>query len=243
MNTNKKAIIIGATSGIGRALALILAENGYSVGITGRRAEKLEELRSQNPDAFVAKSFNVTETENIAQNMDDLVNSLGGLDIVIINSGTGYQNPDLDFEKERQAIEVNVVGFTSIADWAFRYFKEQGKGHIVAVSSVAGIRGNRWAAGYGASKAYIINYLQALSAKSRKEHLGICITDIRPGFVDTELINKDGGNLFWIAKTDVAARQIYRAIRRRSKVAYITKRWRIVGVGMKLLPRWIYNRI
>jgi short-subunit dehydrogenase len=241
MDTKYRAIVVGATSGIGRELAQILAQNGCLVGITGRRTEKLIELCTEYPDVFSMKAFDITDTDNVAQNLNALVEVLGGLDLVVINSGTGYRNADLDFEKERVAIDVNVLGFTCIADWAFRLFEKQGRGHIVAVSSVAGIRGNRWAPAYGATKAYIINYLEALRAKTQKERSKICITDIRPGFVNTELIN--GKGLFWVANVDKAAQQIYRAIRRKRKVVYITKRWRVVGAGMKLLPKWLYCRV
>ncbi len=237
----KRAIVVGATSGIGRGLAEILAQNGYVVGVTGRRAEKLAELQAQNPPAFRIKPFDVYDTDTVVQNLEELVAELGGLDLLVYNSGTGHRNPALDFDKEIEAIRVNVVGFTCVADWAYAFFARQNSGHLASVSSVAGIRGNRFAPAYGATKAYQINYLESLRAKAKKERCRIHITDIRPGFVDTTLAQGDG--VFWVAPVPKAARQIYKALRAKKQIAYITKRWRYVALLMKILPKGVWNKI
>jgi short-subunit dehydrogenase len=243
MNTNfsKRAIIVGATSGIGRELASIFAENGYLVGITGRRSNLLDELKTQKPDAFVAKPFDITETADVERHLDDLAAELGGMDLLIICSGTGQRNLKLNFQVELSAIDVNVKGFTCVIDWGFRYFSHLKGGQIAAITSIAGIRGNYDAPSYGASKAYNINYLQGLRWRAAREKLPITITDIRPGWVDTALAQ--GNRVFWVQPVDKAARQIYDAIRQKRKTAYITKRWRIIAGVMRILPDWIYNRI
>ena len=132
----KKAIIIGATSGIGKGLAKILAENNYKVGITGRRTELLDELKSQNTNSYFARTFDITKTELIGENLEALVSELGGLDLLIISSGTGDLNEKLEFEIEKRTIDTNVSGFTCIANWTFNYFENQKSGHFVAISSI-----------------------------------------------------------------------------------------------------------
>ncbi|MDR1757020.1 MAG: SDR family NAD(P)-dependent oxidoreductase [Culturomica sp.] len=237
----KRAIVVGATSGIGRGVAEVLSQNGYLVGITGRRSEKLAELQAQNPQAFRVKSFDVYDTDTVVQNLEELVAELGGLDLLLFNSGTGHRNPALDFDKEIEAIRVNVVGFTRVIDWAFAFFARQNSGHLASVSSIAGIRGNRFAPAYGATKAFQINYLESLRAKAGKEKRRMQITDIRPGFVDTAMAQ--GDNVFWVAPVEKAARQIYKALRSEKQIVYITKRWRYVALLMKILPKWLWNKI
>ncbi|MDR1021828.1 MAG: SDR family NAD(P)-dependent oxidoreductase [Prevotellaceae bacterium] len=237
----RKAIVVGATSGIGRGLAEVLVKNGYLVGITGRRAEKLAELKAQQPDSFCIAAFDVCDTNSVVQNLEKLVAELGGLDLLVINSGTGHRNPTLDFEKERTAIDVNVTGFTRVAGWAFSFFAKQKSGHLAAVSSIAGIRGNRYAPAYGATKAFQINYLESLRAKARKEGLPITVTDIRPGFVDTAMAQ--GDSLFWVAPVKKATVQIYKAIKAKKQIAYVTKRWRYVAIAMKIMPKYLFIRI
>jgi len=140
MNNRKKAIVIGATSGIGRELATLLAENNYQVGITGRRTELLESLKKEKPDSFLWRAFDVTDTKATIEHLEALIAELGGLDLLVISSGIGDVNQNLDFEIEKQAINLNVVGFTAICDWSFKYFEEQKHGHITAITSIAGLR-------------------------------------------------------------------------------------------------------
>jgi len=236
----KKAIVIGATSGIGEGLAKLLAENDYVAGITGRRSDLLVKIKNENPDKYIVKSFDVTVTDKIPQQLEELVNELGGLDLLVICSGTGKKNKSLDFAFEKRTIDTNVLGFTAIADWAYNYFERMQNGHLVVISSIAGLRGNRHAPSYSASKSYQINYIEALQQKAGNSKCPIFITDIRPGFVDTKMAQ--GDNLFWVSTVEKAAKQIYRAIQKKRKFAYITKRWRIIAVIMKLVPDWIYNK-
>ena len=237
----KKAIIIGATSGIGKGLAKILAENNYKVGITGRRTELLDELKSQNTNSYFARTFDITETEFIGENLEALVTELGGLDLLIISSGTGDLNEKLDFEIEKRTIDTNVSGFTCIANWTFKYFENQKSGHLVAISSIGGLRGSRIAPAYNATKAYQINYLEGLRQKARKLDQQIYVTDVRPGFVDTDMAKGEGQ--FWVATVDKAARQIFEAINQKKKIVYVTKRWRLIALILKRVPRQIYDRM
>lgn len=236
-----KAIIIGATSGIGKGLAEKLADNNFNVGITGRRTELLNELKLQKPNSFIDSIFDITDTKIIVEKLDKLVVELGGLDLLIISSGTGDLNEKLDFEIEKRTVETNVIGFTCVANWAFNYFESQKSGHLVAISSVGGLRGNRQAPAYNATKAYQINYLEGLRQKATKLKYPIFVTDIRPGFIDTAMAKGEGQ--FWVATVEKATRQIFDAIKNKKKIAYITKRWRIIGSIFKRIPRQIYDRM
>jgi len=237
----KKAIIIGASSGIGKGLSEIMVQNGYVLGIAGRRTELLEEIQSKYPESIIIKTIDITDLEHTVDLLEELALSVGRVELIILCSGTGHRNPKLDFEVEHPAIDTNVIGFTNVIDWAYRYlYEHECGGHIVAISSVAGLRGSRFAPGYSASKAYQSNYLEGVRQYSRHAKTNIHVTDVRPGFVDTAMAQGDG--IFWVASVEKAARQIFRAIRSKKRVAYITKRWQMVAILMKFVPKWIYER-
>lgn len=237
----KKAIVIGAISGMGRGLAKLLIENNYRVGITGRRNELLENLTDENPDSLISKSFDVTDTKATIKNLEALVAEIGGLDLLVISSGTGDLNKELDFAIDKRTIDTNVTGFTCIADWAFNYFERQKSGHLVAISSFGGLRGSRHSPSYNATKAYQINYLEGLRQKANFQKLPIIVTDIRPGFVNTDMAKGEG--LFWVASVEKASKQILNAIKAKKKIVYVTKRWRCLAAILKRIPNAVYGRI
>lgn len=237
----KKAIVIGATSGIGRELAKILADNNYKVGITGRRTELLTELKNESPNAYVIKTLDITNTENVHDKLDELKVELGGLDLLIISSGIGDINENLEFEIEKRTIDTNVTGWTCVVNWAYKYFEKQKYGHLVAITSAAGIRGSRQASSYNASKSFQINYLEGLRQKSHKTNKSIIVTDIRPGLVDTDMAK--GNGLFWVMPVEKATVQIFRAINNKKNVAYVTKRWGIIARILKVIPAFIYEKM
>ena len=222
----KKAIIVGATSGIGRQMAILLAENNYRVGITGRRLELLQELKDLKPNRYIVVGFDVTNISDVPLQLQQLADDLGGLDLLILSSGTGQINPTLDVSVGHHTNEVNVMGFTAVADWAFNFFQKQGYGHLAAITSVAAIRGSSHAPAYNASKAYQVNYLEGLRQKAGNLKLPVQVTDIRPGFVDTAMAQ---GGTFWVSPVDKAAKQIIKAIENKRDIVYITKRWRLVA--------------
>lgn len=236
----KKAIIIGATSGIGKELARLLVDNNYHVGITGRRIKLLEDLKKENPSQYVIKSFDIKDTKNISKHLNELTKELGGIDLLIISAGTGDINNKLNFDIEKRTIDTNVLGFTAIADWAFNFFQDQKHGHLVGISSIAGLRGSKEAPSYNATKAFQINYLEGLRQKANNLKK-VTITDIRPGFVKTRMAKGDGQ--FWVADPKKVAEQMLNAIRKKSKIAYVTKRWSLIAVVLKLLPKIIYDKM
>ena len=233
----KKAIIVGATSGIGSVLASILINNNYKVGITGRRLNLLEELKATSPDNYIIKSFDCTTASN-AVKLEELTEELGGLDLLIMSSGTGDENSQLNFEEDEKTVNLNVKAFTEIMNWSFNFFKKQGFGHITAISSVAGLRGSKVAPTYFASKAYQINYLESLRKMAKKN---IYITDIRPGYVDTAMAL--GDNLFWVSSKEKAAKQIFNYIKRKKDIGYVSKRWQLIAFALKIVPNFIYKRV
>ena len=236
-----KAIIIGATSGIGKSLAEILIQNGYSLGIIGRREDLLLSFQQQFPEKIYYRKMNVQDFSYVESICNELVSQLGGLSLLIISAGIGEENKLLDFSIENNIIKTNIQGFTCVADWGMKYFKNQGYGHLVNISSIAGIRGNGLAPSYNASKAYQINYLEGLRLNAYKSHSNIHVTDIRPGYVDTDMAKGEGK--FWVASVKKATEQIYDAIKRKKKVVYITKRWRLIGYLLKSLPYSILKKI
>lgn len=237
----KNAIIIGATSGIGKELARLLVDDGFKVGITGRRTELLESLKSENPASYFIKTFDVKDTKTAEEKLEELTTELGGLDLVILSSGTGDINDKLDFEIEFRTIETNVIGWTFIADWTFKYFEKQKYGHLTAISSIGGLRGSRQSTSYNATKAYQINYLEGLRQKATKLKEQIFVSDIRPGLVNTEMAKGEG--LFWVMPVEKTARQIYKAIKKKKKIAYVTKRWKLIASIVKRIPVQLYDRM
>lgn len=237
----KKIIIIGATSGIGRGLAELYAQEDCLIGIVGRRENLLKEICTLDKNKLFYQACDITHTEITISCLKAFVNKIGGMDLLIICAGTGELNPNLSYLLEEPTIQTNVIGFTSIADWGFRYFEQQKGGHLVTISSVGGIRGSGIAPAYNASKAYQINYMEGLRQKATKSPYPIYTTDIRPGFVDTAMAKGDG--LFWVTPVEKAVKQIKKAISRKKKIAYISERWRYVATLFRILPSAIYCRM
>ncbi len=236
----KKVIIIGATSGIGKALAKLYAQNNCLVGITGRRKRLLDGLQQEFPDNIVTECFDVTENDNI-ECIKNLTQQLGGLDLLIYNSGYGEPSEHLDFEIDKNTTDVNVNGFLEIVNFAFNYFVLEERGQIAATSSIAGIRGNSFAPAYSASKAYMSTYMEGLYLKAKRLKLPIFITDIQPGFVQTKMAKSE--KQFWVSSPEKAAQQIYTAIENKKRRAYITKRWWLIAMLMHLMPIYFYKKI
>ncbi len=242
----KKAIIIGATSGIGRELARMFAQNNWRVGVTGRRTELLDSLQAEFPDKIHTATFDVTGDDNIFH-LQQLIEKLGGLDLLIYNSGYGEPSATLDWTIDKHTTLTNVNGFVEITNYAFNYFVQRGEGHIAAISSIASARGNSWAPAYSASKAFMSNYLEGLHMKVSKmpgkegSELDISITDIQPGFIKTKMAK--GNKQFWVSPVDKAVKQIFKAIQQKKRKAYITKRWWIIAKLMKNLPYWLVKRV
>ena len=240
-----KVVIIGASSGIGLELAKLYAQAGCRVGITGRRKELLANFQQQFPSNVFTECFDVT-APGITAHLQSLIDQLGGLDILVYSAGFGEVSETLSWEVDYNITTTNVNGFIAVANYAFNYFLRQGSGQLAAISSIASIRGNSRSPAYSAAKAFISRYLEGLSIKAFrvKRHDGkrpaIFITDILPGFVNTKPIAAAGA--FWIAPVEKAAQQIYKAIEKKKRRVYITRRWRIIAWLLKVMPYNVYKR-
>ncbi len=233
-----KAIVIGTSSGIGRALAKELAANGYEVGLAGRRIQLMENLRREIVTPTYLKAMDLSRPEEARQLLAELIEEMGDVELIVVNSGVGHTDPP--WEIERQIIQVNVAGFAAVANRAMAYFVERGSGHLVGVSSIAALRGLR--AAYSASKSFDSTYLEGLRLKADKLGVDVQVTDVKPGFVDTEMTAGREG-MFWVATPEEAARQIFTAIRKKKRHVYVTRRWRLMGWLMKALPYPVVSKI
>ena len=241
MSISKKAIIIGGSSGIGKALSRILFNHGYMVGITGRRGNLLQVIKDElSSNNIYIKEFDVT-SDKAGECLQDLIDEMGGVDLIVISAGTGHIDPELTWGKEKDTIDVNVVGFSHMLNIAYQNFKKQSRGHIVGISSVCAFRGT-CCPSYSASKAFVSNYLEGVRIKSIKQGLDIVVTDVKPGFVDTPMARGDENDFFWMSSPEVAASQIFDAIVKRRKHVYVTKRWRLIAWILKIAPEFLLRK-
>ncbi|WP_457619215.1 SDR family NAD(P)-dependent oxidoreductase [Lutibacter sp.] len=229
----KNALIIGATSGIGKELAKLLVADNYKVVITGRREKLLQQIKETNPDKYIVKVQDVTDLRSSEELFTELKNELKTIDLIVFSSGVGNPNYKLEWDKELPTLQTNVIAATKIYGLAYNLFRKQGYGHLVGISSIASIRGNRHVPAYFASKAFQANYLESLWMKGKRSKADIVVTDIQPGFVDTSMAI---GKTFWMSTTEKATKQIYSAIKKKKKKAYITKRWRLIALLLKNIP-------
>lgn len=243
----KRVIIIGATSGLGRETAKLFVENGWKVGIAGRREDLLCSFADEHPLAKVeCERIDVTE-QNATDALQRLIEKTGGMDLMLLSSGIGYQNRNLVPETELATVRTNCEGFTRIVDYAFNYFKSsirEGRvdhGHIAVISSIAGTKGLGAAPAYSATKRFQNTYIEALSQLATIEGVNVGFTDIRPGFVATALLRDTRYPMLMDVPT--VARHIFRAIVRRKKVAVIDWRYAILVAFWRLIPRALWIRL
>lgn len=282
----KKAIVMGATSGIGMEVASLLAQRGWQVGIAGRRVERLEEVK-RNTNQIISEKTKVSQKGNISEGvkasrgeiicyqqidvtsadaptlLQKLIEKLGGMDLYFHSSGIGWQNYSLDFEKEMKTVETNGLGFVRMVDTAFNWFaqqsQEQDKGQelrleqksdkskgndtyrIACITSIAGTKGLGAAPAYSATKRFQNHYLECLTQQAHMRHLPIAITDIRPGFVKTDLIA--GSNYPLQLTPQEVAQQIVNAIERGKTVKTIDWKYSILVSLWRMIPRWIWTRL
>lgn len=237
---DKKVIIIGATSGIGREVALIYIAKGWKVGVAGRRKTELESLRSMAPQQISAQVLDVTK-EDAPQKLQTLIDQVGGMDVFLLSSGIGKQNYVLNTDIELATAATNVEGFVRMTNAAYHYFEKQGYGHLAIISSIAGTKGLGAAAAYSATKGFQNMYIDSLDQLARMQKLNIRFTDIRPGFVATPLLKDD--NYPMLMKAPIVALDIVDAIERKKRVAIIDWKYRLLVFFWRLIPKWIWVRL
>lgn len=245
-----KAIVTGATSGIGMEVAKLLAERGWQVGIAGRRTERLMELQRSHEGIVCYRQIDVTSPD-APELLRQLISKLGGMDLYFHSSGIGWQNNSLDVDKELQTVETNGVGFVRMVDTAFNWFAEHeeaadpasgaSRHRIACITSIAGTRGLGAAPAYSATKRFQSHYLECLCQQARMRRLHVSITDIRPGFVKTDLIA--GSNYPLQLDARDVAKSIVRAIECGKDVKVIDWRYAILVSVWRLIPRWLWTRM
>ena len=237
-----KAIIIGASSGMGKDVSKLLLADGWQIGIGARRTDALEEIKQIKPEAVVTIAIDVM-AEDAPLRLEQLIADNGGMDLFFLASGIGKQNPDLDSEIELRTVATNGMGFTRMVDTSFNWLVAHGgKGQIAVISSIAGVKGLGMAPSYSATKAFQNTYIEALSQLVNMRHLDISFTDIRPGFVKTDLLN-DGKNYPLLMDKKKVAQKIVSAIYNKRSVQIIDWRYRILVFFWRLIPRWVWVRL
>ena len=239
----KKAIVMGATSGIGMEVAKLLAAKGWQVGIAGRRIERLQALISQS-GITCYQQIDVTSPNAPAQLLE-LIDKLGGMDLYFHSSGIGWQNNTLDIEKELKTVETNGLGFTRMVDTAFNWFATHHhcnpKARIACITSIAGTKGLGSAPAYSATKRFQNTYIEALDQLAHINRLPIVFTDIRPGFVATPLLKDDKYPL--LMNVSAVAAHIINALNKKKRTVIIDRRYQVLVFFWRLIPKWLWVKL
>jgi len=235
----KSILITGASSGLGAGLAREFARRGYSLALTARRMNKLEALKSEleeiSPE-IVLKELDVTQYDAIPMVLEEAQQELGNLDIIVANSGVGFMFPvgSDNFDKIRTTIDTNITGAVATIDAAVRLFQQQGFGHIVGISSVAGVRGLSNSGIYSASKAAVSRYLEALRIEELKSN--ITVTELAPGYIDTDL-NRGLPSRPFVISVEKGTRIMADLIERKVNFSYVPAwPWSLIAKILPLLP-------
>ncbi len=240
----KKIIIIGASSGMGMRVATDFARMGWRVGVAARREEPLKQLKALYPDRIEYMTIDVTAPDAVNR-FYKLIELIDGMDYMLYAAGCGWRNPELNDARDEETIGVNVLGFTRMVNAAYKYYKDTAnvhRGHIAAITSVAGTKGIGISATYSASKRYQWNYLQAIDQLAHQQHVNVAVTDIRPGFVDTPLLSGKTDYPMEMS-IDYVAPRLEKAILRSRRVAVIDSRWAVVTALWKMVPDCLWRRI
>lgn len=237
----KKAIVVGASSGIGHEVARLFIAQGWAVGVAARRIDKLTDLQAMAPERVYTTQIDVNN-EDAETSLLQLIERMNGIDLYFHAAGIGWQNPSLNADIELKTMETNAVGFTRMIGCAYRYFANKGGGHIACITSIAGTKGLGPAPAYSATKAMQNTYLQALEQLSACKHHNIHFTDIRPGFVDTPLL-AGTSHLPMLMTTEKVSRSILKAINSRRHICVIDSRWCVLTYLWRHIPNWIWRRM
>ena len=249
LNPRRRGIIIGASDGIGAALARRLAREGYILALLARRADKLESLCSeingmtgeQRVQAYV---HDVAEYEKVPALLRRVVADLGGLDLVVFVAGVNYPPGGIEkynFENDRRMIEVNLIGAMAWLAPVAEMFQSARAGQIVGIGSVAGDRGRVGNPGYNTSKAGLATYLEAL--RNRLTRHGVNVLTVKPGFVHTEMLKAAQGATPFTIPVEKAAEDIWKAMQKRKQVVYTASIWRWIMLAIQHTPSFIFRRL
>ncbi len=245
----RRAIVLGASSGMGAALVRQLAAEGYSVAAVARRESKLKELSAscaasaaKSGGRVVVRAHDVGQTNEVPEVFESLVRELGGLDLVIFAAGImpKVEPEEFDTDKDLAMLGVNLAGMIAWGNPTANYFRRQRSGTLVGISSVAGDRGRRGAPVYGTTKAAMNTYLESL--RNRLSESGVHVLTIKPGFVATQMTEGMDG-LFWLITPEEAAAQILSAARSSAQVRYVPRQWWGLMTVIRCIPSFLFRKL
>ncbi len=231
-------LIVGCTSGIGKALTLLLLKNNKKVLGLGRNKTVLKELQQSFPAHFRPLKFDIRDDEQAAKALSEAVRAFGNIDVAVVLASITQENANLDWRLEKKVIETNVLGWAAICVWLANYFEKQNGGHLVGVTSLAKYLASVNPA-YSASKAFEAKFLDGLRVRLEKK--GIWVTEIMPGFVDTPMI-AHREQKFWVISAEKAAKGILKAIQKRKRRAVVSGRWKVTRLFAPHLGPAVLNR-
>ncbi|MBK7645522.1 MAG: SDR family NAD(P)-dependent oxidoreductase [Planctomycetes bacterium] len=239
-NTQGRAIVVGASSGIGAALVRRLSAEGWSVAALARRASELETLAKEC--GALTRVHDAKDFDAVPELFEGLVRELGGLDLVIYAAAVMPKvgRDEYDTPKDLEMVAVNLGGCIAWCNAAARLFRTQRSGTIVGISSIAGERGRKGNPVYGTTKAAMNTYLEAL--RNRLAESGVHVCTIKPGFVDTAM-TQGMGKLLWLVSADEAARAILAAARSRANERFVPRRWWLVGTAIRSIPSFLFRHL
>jgi short-subunit dehydrogenase len=248
LEARRCALVIGASSGIGAALVDTLVQQGYYVAAVARREQLLIDLQTRSERItgerrVLIYAHDVANFDDIPGLFQEITTALGGLDLIIYNAGSQPKvgETEYDFAKDREMVEVNLLGAMAWLDQAAVRFSRAGRGCIVGTGSVSGDRGRTMNPGYHTTKGALAIYLESL--RNRLTRHGVQVTTIKPGFVDTEKLRSSDGPKLWVISPQEAARQIVEAIHAGRQVQYVPGRWALVALVIRHIPSVIFRRL
>lgn len=241
----KKALVIGASSGIGRGLVMKLSEQGYLVGAVARRYEKLELLQDEAPGPVIIRQLDVA-ANNAREVLADMISIMGGIDVCVVNAAVWPEVNSgnvLSWDEQLPIIDVNVKGFAAMTNLVAHHFLQENQGHIITISSVDALRGSSIAPTYSASKAFVSTYAEALRNYFDQNNVNVQVTDVLPGHVQVPERELEGHE-YWVVPFEKAVNQIYKeGVVDRKKCIYVSHRWFIVALALMFAPDWLNNLV
>tara|TARA_B100000945_G_scaffold259247_1_gene217123 strand:- start:21 stop:779 length:759 start_codon:yes stop_codon:yes gene_type:complete len=237
---NKVIWITGASTGIGKALALKFVNHGWKVAISARRENLLKEIELNNKNIF-SFPLDVTNKEKCMSVFLDIKNKLGNIDICVFSTGTWNpkKEKEIDVEQIEDVMKVNFFGTLNCIKSVEKYFKEKKNGHISIVSSIAGYRGLPNSTGYGPSKSALNNLAESLYFDFKRYKVRVSL--ISPGFIKTPMTDKNDFKMPFLKTVDYAADKIYEGLINSKKFEIdFPKQLTLILKIFKIMPNKIY---
>lgn len=247
LNPRRRGIIIGASVGLGAALARKLAREGYSLALLARSKDNLDSLCNEinaSGGNALAYAHDVSKYDEVPALLRRVVADLGGLDLVVFVAGVNYPPGGIDkynFENDRKMVEVNLIGAMAWLTPIAEMFQSARAGQIVGICSVAGDRGRVGNPGYNTSKAGLATYLEAL--RNRLTRHGVNVLTVKPGFMKTEMLKAAQGATPFAIEPEKAADDIVRAMKKRRQTIYTASIWRWIMFVIQHTPSFIFRRL